>query len=331
MSSPTLSTIQTQLNLYGYPILLILGIIGNVFIVILFSRQRRNPCAIYLMSSAIVNSVYILCFALVQIFPYNYGNGTMLESVVCKLFAYLLNDLGQIARTMIVLACLDRFLITNERATFRAFSTLKRAKWLILLSILFWLVFNIFIPIMQKVTDGQCVPTGIYSIIYTLYAIIFVSAIPTIILCIFGYLTYRNMRQLQLRVQPMAHNRIDANNNIRRQDRDLLIIVISEVLLFLIATIPFPLILLERMISGYITSNKSAQYLQIEGFILTIAYLLLVANSAMPFYMYLITSKSFRRDFKQLFINTYRKLRGQSTIMTVSVVHNTLAQRTTGV
>jgi hypothetical protein len=137
------------------------------------------------------------------------------------------------------------------------------------------------------------------------------------------------MRQMQLRVQPIMHNRIDANTSIRRQDRDLLIIVISEVLLFLIATIPFPLILLERMISGYIISNKSVQYSQIEGFILTIAYLLLVANSAMPFYMYLITSKSFRRDFKQLFTNAYRKLRGQPIMLTVSAIPQTLAQRET--
>jgi hypothetical protein len=329
MSSSTLTTIQTRLNLYGYPILMILGIIGNAFSVIIFSQQRRNPCAIYLMSSAILNSVYILCFALVQIFPYYYGNETMLDSVVCKLYGYILNDLGQIARTMIVLACLDRFMVTNERATFRAFSTLKRAKWLILFSILFWLVINIFIPIMQTVINGQCVPNGIYSIIYTLYAIIFVSAIPTIILCIFGYLTYRNMRQLQLRVQPMVHNRIDANTSIRRQDRDLLIIVISEVLLFLIATIPFPLILLEMLISGYIISNKSVEYLQIEGFIINFAYLLLVANSAMPFYIYLITSKSFRRDFKQLFISAYRKLRRQPIMLTVSRIHQTLAQRET--
>jgi len=329
MSSSTLTTIQTRLNLYGYPILMILGIIGNAFLVILFSRQRRNPCAIYLLSSATVNSVYILCFALVQIFPYYYGNETMLDSVVCKLYGYILNDLGQIARTMIVLACLDRFLITNERATFRAFSTLKRAKWFILLSILFWLILNIFIPIMQTVIYGQCVLPGIYSIIYTLYAIIFVSAIPTIILCIFGYLTYRSMRQMQLRVQPMANNRIDANNNIRRQDRDLLIIVISEVLLYIVTTIPFPLILLEKMISGYIIPNKSVRYSQIEGFILSIAYLLLFANSAIPFYIYLISSKSFRRDFKQLFINGYRKLRRQPIILTVSAIPQTLAHRET--
>jgi hypothetical protein len=310
---------------------MISGIIGNAFIVIIFSRQHRNPCAIYLMSSAIVNSVYIICFALVQIIPYYYGNGIMLGLVVCKLRAYILNDLGQIARTMIILACLDRFLRTNERATFQAFSTPKRAKWLILSSIVFWLVLNVYIPIMETIINEQCGLPGIYSVIYTFYAIILVSAIPTIILCIFGYLTYRNMRHMHLRVQPITHNRIDANNPIRRQDRYLLIIVISEVLLFLIATIPFPLILLEEMISGYIISSKSAKYSQIEGFILTIAYLLLVANSAIPFYIYLISSKSFRRDFKQLFISAYRKLRRQVTILTVFRIHQRLAQRETGV
>jgi hypothetical protein len=329
MSSSILTTIQTQLNLYGYPILMILGIIGNAFIVILFNRQRRNPCAIYLMSSAIANSAYITFVGPLQIFPFYFGNGTIRELAFCKMYTYILNDLGQIAKTMIVLACLDRFLITNERATFRAFSTLKRAKWLIFFSILFWLVFDIHIPIMRTIINGQCVFFGIYSIIYTLYAIIFVSAIPTIILCIFGYLTYRNMRQMQLRVQPITNNRIDANNSIRRQDRDLLIIVISEVLLYIVTTIPFPLILLEKMISGYIISNKSVQYSQIEGFILSIAYLLLFANSAIPFYIYLISSKSFCADFRQLFINGYRKLRRRPIILTVSAIPQTLAHRET--
>jgi hypothetical protein len=83
------------------------------------------------------------------------------------------------------------------------------------------------------------------------------------------------------------------------------------------------------LISRYTISNKSVQYAQIEGFILTIAYLLLFANSAIPFCIYLISSKSFRRDFKQLFISAYGKLRRQPTIMIVSGIHQTLAQRET--
>jgi hypothetical protein len=83
------------------------------------------------------------------------------------------------------------------------------------------------------------------------------------------------------------------------------------------------------MISGYIISNKSVQYSQIEGFILTIAQILLFVNSAIPFYIYLVSSKSFCRDFKQLFISAYRKLRPQSTNVIVSAIHNALAQRET--
>jgi hypothetical protein len=331
MSSATLTTIQTQLNFYGYPILMILGTIGNVFIVIIFSRQRKNPCAIYLMSSAIVNSIYLFCFGLTAIFTVYYGGGTVFQLAFCKMLGYVLNVLGQTARTMLVLACVDRFMMTNERATVRAFSTIKRAKLFIFFSIIFWLLFEIHIPIMRTIINGRCVIFGIYSTIYSLYAIIFVSLIPTITLCIFGYLTYRNMRKMHLRVQPTTDNRIQANNSIRRHDRDLLIIVISEVLLFIIATIPFTLILLEMMISSYIISNKSVQYSQIEGFILIIAYLLLFANSAMPFYIYLISSKSFYRDFKQLMINAYRKSTRQTTIMTVSRIDPTAVQRETRV
>jgi hypothetical protein len=331
MSSSTLTTIQAQLDLYGYSILTILGIIGSICIVILFSRQHQNPCAIYLMSSAIVNGLYLISFGPVQIFPFYYGSEAIFALAFCKIYAYILNVLGEIARTTLVLACVDRFLITNERAAFRAFSTLKRTKWFIFFSIIFWLIFDIHIPIMRTIINGRCVLFGIYSIIYTFYAIIFVSAIPVMILCIFGYLTYRNMRLVQLRVQPVIDNRIHTNNTIRRQDRDLLIIVISEVLLFIIATIPFPLILLETTISEYIISNKSVQYSQIETFILIIAYLLLFANSAMPFYIYLMSSKSFRRDFKQLIINAYRKLRRQPTILSVAKIHKPSAQRETRV
>jgi hypothetical protein len=329
MSSSTLTTIQTQLSLYGYTILMILGNIGNAFIVIILSRQRRNPCVIYLISSAIVNSVYLTFIGLVQLFPFDYGDESIRALILCRMFSYVVNVLGQIPKTMVTLACIDRFMITSERVTFRAFSTLDRTKWLIFFSIIFWLVFNIHVPIMERIIDGQCVTTGIYSIIYTFYAIIFISGIPVTILSIFGYLTYRNMRQVKLRVQPIVHNRIHANHSIRRQDRDLLIIVISEVLLYIVTTIPFPLILLEKMISGYIISNKSVQYSQIEGFILSIAYLLLFANSAIPFYIYLISSKSFCADFRQLFINGYRKLRRRPIILTVSAIPQTLAHRET--
>jgi hypothetical protein len=311
MSSTILDTIQTQLNLYGYSLFMILGNAGNAFIVIIFYRQRQNACSIYLLSSAIVNILYLTIDGFSGIFPVNYGDETPLAFVLCKMYPYISAVLGQVAKTMLVLACIDRFLITNDRATFRAFSTPKRAKYLIFFSVIFWSLLSIHFPIMETIINGQCGGFGIYSTISTIYIIITVGLIPPITSGIFGYLAYRNMRQIHSRVQPIAHNKNDSKVSIRRRDRNLLILVISEIFVYIVTSCPFPFVFLEMMTSQYALPNKSFQYLQIEILIENVTLLLLYINSAAPFYTYIIASKSFRRDFKQLIINGYRKLRRQ--------------------
>jgi hypothetical protein len=229
------------------------------------------------------------------------------------------------------LVCIDRFLITSNRASFRAFSTPKRAKYLIFFSFIFWSISTIHVPLLITVVNGQCTTSGVYSIIYSLYAIIFVGLIPSIMSATFGYLTYRGMRQIRNRVQPVGQNTINANISIQRRDRDLLIIVIAEVFVYVVTTALFPLIQLEMMIVQYAMPNKSLQYLQIEIFILNIALFLLSVNTAAAFYTYLIVSKSFRQDFKQLIINSYRKLRRQTVVEIISRTDRTLTQRETRV
>jgi hypothetical protein len=311
---------------------MILGNIGNVFIVIIFNRQRQTACSIYLISSAVLNTVYLIIYGFFQLFPINYGDGTIGFIILCKIHIYIIGILGQEAKSMIILACVDRFLITSNRASFRAFSTPKRAKYLMFFSFIFWSLLSIHIPIMMTAVNGQCtISSGVYSIILNVYRILFISLIPPIISAIFGYLSYRNMRQMKNRVQPIGQNTINANMSIKRQDRDLLIIVIAEVVTYVITAALAPLIQLEMMISGYVMPNKSFQYLQIEIFILNIAFILLFVNSAAPFYTYLISSKSFRRDFKQLIINGYRKLRRQPPIQIVATIDGTLTQRETRV
>jgi hypothetical protein len=329
MSSSTLIAIQTQLNFYAFPIIGILGNIGNIFIVILFSRHRQNACSIYIISSAILNDIYLTINTLIQIFPLYYGDETISAFAICKMRYYLPNVIIQTARTMFVFACIDRFLITDGRASFRAFSTPKRAKYLFFISIIFWSLFASHMAVMITIRMGKCGTYNIYSTIYTVYITIFAGLIPSITLGMFGYLTYRHVAQRHARIQPITHNIGNVNNNIQRRDRDLLVLVISEVFVYVITTISYPLILLEIMISGYMISNKSILYLQIEGFIVTIMFILLIMNTAAPFYIYLISSQLFRRDFKQLIINSYSKLRRQTLVQTVSRADGILTQRGT--
>jgi hypothetical protein len=203
-------------------------------------------------------------------------------------------------------------MITSQRARFRAFSTPKRAKYLIFFSYIFWLIAASHTLIWTTTSKGQCIKPGIYATIYTFYAIFLTGLIPSFILCVIGYLTYRNMRQLRRRIQPTAQDRNNPNISIQRRDRDLLILVIAEALAYIITTSLFSAIILERMISSYVMPNKSLQYFQAEIFILNVAYLLLLVYNGVSFYIYMISSKSFRRDFKQLIMKSYRNLTRQA-------------------
>jgi hypothetical protein len=95
---------------------------------------------------------------------------------------------------VILLVCIDRYMITSTRANFRAFSTVKRAKYLVVFSFIFWLIASCHIPIMQTISNGQCSLFGVYSKIFSVYTIISIGLYSHITSGIFGYLTYRNMR-----------------------------------------------------------------------------------------------------------------------------------------
>jgi hypothetical protein len=331
MSTSILPIIQSKLILYGYPVLMILGDIGNLFIVIIFSKYRQNTCAIYLIALAILNSIFLTFSYFNGIFPFYYGDETIRAFVLCKLRSYLVNIFGELGNTMIVLACIDRFLLTSTRATYRALSTPRRAKWLIFFSIIFWSLFLSFIFVITTVVNGKCGTYGIYGTITSVYSIIFIGLVPIMILCIFGYLAYRNTRQAHNRIQPVLNNQININNPMRRRDRELWVMVISEVLVYIITVIFYPITVIEVLISQNIIPNKSVEYLQIESFLFFLGFFLLFMNRALPFYIYLIVSKRFRRNFIQLIIKFHQKRRREEPqpVQIVGRTHQASAMRDT--
>ncbi|CAF1182316.1 unnamed protein product [Adineta steineri] len=316
MSSPTLTAIQTQINFYANPAVAILGGIGNIFVIIIFSQQHRNACFLYLVTAAIFNTIYLGFNRILQYVPFYYLDETARAFFLCKLRFYAPTVLGQVAKTMIVFACIDRYMITSNRATFRALSTSKRAKYLIVFAIIFWFLISSHVAVGTTINNGQCGTFGVYATVFNIFIIIVIGSIPPITMSICGYLTYRNMRRLRHRIQPAVNNTNEGNVNIRQRDRDLLTIVMYEIFIYVLTASLYPIVLVETMISNNTASNKSAQYLQVENFLLFISFLLLNVNSAAACYIYLILSKSFRRDFKQLFMYTYRKLTRQTEVVT---------------
>jgi len=156
----------------------------------------------------------------------------------------------------------------------------------------FWHIFPIHLPVLTTIINGRCSQFGLYYILYYVYIIIFVCFIPIILMTIFGYLTYRNMRQLHLRIQPIDNHR--RNITVQSRDRDLLKMVLAEVIVHLITIFLYPLILLEIAITTYMGIVKSIDHIQIENFIMTIATLLFFINVGSRFYIFFVISKIFK-------------------------------------
>lgn len=308
MTTPILEDIQTQLDFYGYPILIIFGVIGNIFIFILFNRRRYNACSIYLVSSAVANIFDLTVGGSLQINSSSYEDGSLRSLILCKLSNYIPAFLGQVTKTLLIFACVDRYLITSQSATLRAITTLKRAKYCTVGIYVFWAIGASHTLIWLTISHNQCMMVGFYVTFTAIYSLLFIGLIPSMILCMFGYLTFQNIRQLHNRIQPTPQDAHNINNAVKRRDRDLLVLVLAEVIAFIITTTPITLVFLESMITQFLFPSKSLALVQAEVFALNGALLIICGFSALPFYIYMIVSAPFRQDFKQLMVSIYRKI-----------------------
>ncbi len=114
MSASALPFLQAQLTYYGATTLLFLGVIGNICIVLIFRTKHRNACSMYLMSAAVMN-IISLSFVISQyVYTYAYGDLTVRSLVDCRIRTYLGNVWDQMARYFVVLACIDRYILTRD-------------------------------------------------------------------------------------------------------------------------------------------------------------------------------------------------------------------------
>ncbi|CAF1458117.1 unnamed protein product [Adineta steineri] len=316
MSSTSFALVQLQVDRYGLLTILIFGNIGNVFIMFLCKNHWKNPCAMYLMSTAMTNILLLTFNIPMTLYSFDYGDPASNSMVLCKLRPYLSNVWSQMGRYFVALACIDRFALTSVHVRFRTFSRLSTARYLIGIMTIVWCIAASHSLVMTTIIDGRCGMTKLNSTIYTIYILVFTSLIPPVTMTIFGYLTYRNMKQLRTRIQPIRNDDMSGRQSfsITSRDRQLLTMVITEIVVYVISMSLYPVILFEMLITNYMNINKSPQYLEIESFIYTIATLLGFANNAAPFYIYYFASSTFRQDFRKLLNSCWFRITRQNLI-----------------
>lgn len=130
-----LANVQQGISLYDLSILLGLGTVGNFLLIcILLQRtHRRNPCSLYLLLTAIVNLILILCLLPVGIYSANNIEPQSYSLAWCKIRSYLFNILLMLYRYYEIAACAYRVALCSSRASVRALNNIRVARRVILI------------------------------------------------------------------------------------------------------------------------------------------------------------------------------------------------------
>jgi hypothetical protein len=105
---------------------------------------------------------------------------------------------------------------------------------------------------------------------------------------VFGFLAVHSIRQRQA-----------AHINVKRSDRDLMRMLVAQIIIHITTSIPYSAYLLYGTATFYVV-NKSPERLAIESFLNFLSQLIIQFIFVSPFYLFILSSKSFRRDFMKL-------------------------------
>jgi hypothetical protein len=230
-----------------------------------------------------------------MIYPLNYPDPQTQSLVFCKMRLYIGHILGVDLRYIIVFVCADRFLVTQINIHIRSLNSVSIAIKLVLIICTVWLVAAIHMPILMYIRDGVCGMFGLYKLIYAIYQITLVSILPPVLMSTFSILTIRSL-----------HQRRGIQARVRQKDRYLLRMVIAEVIVNVVTSIPYSINLVYNAVTYYVT-DKSVERLEIESFITFITQFLIVLISVAPFYLFMLTSKPFRNEFFKIFVKCWDK------------------------
>ncbi|CAF1000300.1 unnamed protein product [Adineta ricciae] len=304
-----LSLIQKNLYAYGGPIVVILGTICCTISLLVFSQKklRKNPCAMYLIAVNISNFLYIYLSILIVILALGYNiDLSSYNIIICRFIYYFSLLFDGLSSFYLILASIDRVLVTSVSALTRQRSTRRLAIASLTLGTIFWMVFHchtfIFI-IKQELAPGYFIcyfQAGLYAALVGYYSTIIKGILTSLLLIIFGLWTRKNLRNIHHRqvAPPGATNMHPIGQNdttVHLKNRQFALMLLMEILIYITFTSMLSIIGVYQQIAKNEAQTAFNYFIRIIGTF--VSYTPIFAN----FLGNLFISKTFRSEVRRIF------------------------------
>jgi hypothetical protein len=313
-SDNVIATIKlAQLYLYqvGSIILLFIGTLSSILSMAVFSQKnlRKNPCSIYLIAYNFSNLVYIYATVL----PLTLSEGFNIDYTIyhlglCHLHFYAAILFNCLSPFYLILASIDRILITSRNVHTRQRSTRRLAYLCLIIGTLFWAVFHchalIFTEIIEESpTDFLCYyQPGAYLAFFSYYSIIKeITALS--LLTIFGLWSIRNVRNAH-RARVVVDESVNgttvggASRSTSSKDRQLALMLLLDATIYALFSFVYAGFLMYQQITQDVV--KSSERTTIENFLSVLCLFMISIPFCVSLYTNLIVSKTFRSEVKKV-------------------------------
>ncbi|CAF3609139.1 unnamed protein product [Adineta steineri] len=285
---------------------IIFGTFGNLFNIIIFTRRtlRTNPCSIYFLASSI-NNFLVLYVVLIPHYlaaKWNLDASTT-NNVLCKLRNICQYLPFCLVLWFPVLASIDRFLSSSRQVRYRRWSSLPIAKKVIICTIIFFLLIHLHLVVFyESAWNGRAFVCALlsyeYFVFWSFFGPIVACLLPIIFMCIFGVLMIVNVRSVQNRVVPQGG--VVGNERTRSNDRQLIIMLLFQVLTILLISIPYVAVNTYNAVVLVMLNYRLSQTGEaIFNFAYQFCSSLYYTNPVIGFYIYTLTGPRFRVEMKR--------------------------------
>ncbi|UJR20372.1 hypothetical protein I4U23_023504 [Adineta vaga] len=308
----TMRLVQNYLYQYFGPIMILTGVIGCLLNLFVFTQQnlRKNPCSIYFIAYNIANFAYIFSSLLSLTMGSGYNIDPSSYSVVlCRLRHYTTTLFNVLSPFYLILASIDRILITSPSALIRQRSTRRLAYMSIICGTFFWSLFHMHPFIASNIIEIApnlfvCMfQPGIHLTFVSYYSLVKeIAALSVMIMC--GLWSIKNVRHFhQIHVEPslsLTRRAVAIGTQANTaKNRQMLWMLFLDITIYVLFSFTFAIFLMYQQITQNHFKNVEQQEIE-----LVIRYLCLFSIAVpfcVSFYTNLIVSKTFRKEVRKVF------------------------------
>lgn len=305
-----LTAIPIYLHQYVATTFYIVGNIGNFLSLIIFLKRpwQKNVCVFYFIICLVIDTIFVNSTLLGSIFIMGFNIHAQSSSIIlCKLIYYVSYHTSMYLSIVLILASIDRLLISSQNVDTRLYSSKRLAYLTVSTSAILWSLFSLHTLI--KVQIQEIAPS--YYVCYyeisesylsfLMYSTFVFSGLVPFMMIILSILAFKNVR----RIRAVSRHRRHELRTMHKRDFQLLRCLYIHNIVYVLCSV----VLVIGLIYGARVAlrNQTPMEVALNNFLNQFGSFLHYIPYCSSFFIFISISKAFRQELKRMIYKSIGK------------------------